>query len=1016
MALNPLTLTISSGVIGKRFKSAVSGITAGNLVEVMSGSAPGFGYSNGMLGHEGLPYDMNLAILRERNEVTGENRTTNLLISGAGAYAIQQQATSMVAGGRHRTAPVARVDGSLEWNVFVESALGATSSAVIGGAVSTTLGTLTLSGSLQIGTATSGTILGATAGSSIVSNIPGITVNSAARTYSGTPTGSPGAISNGLVETLAGASNNNNPSSITVAASSVGPTAVPTTIHMGIPTHNSITVVHRLANDTSGARLVASTADDFSASPIYSSSANSSSSTVRHTLTGLSAGTTYFLGLETNGAITPFASGNAALYIAGKTWTGTFKTAAAAAGTAQSFRWGFGSCQTGYTAGAALTGMRVNHPNDFFIHLGDLHYFLGWPTLDQTGLEDATDQTLQGQHSGKFFKYTPVAYMPDDHDGLGNDATEFSHTPQSSFHYPLIPGQHAAFMQYITRRLPVTPPVATATGDLSYSFVRGRVRFIVLDSRTRKRLDIASGSATITSNVTASTTISITMATTGGAHDSPPQPGMNLWINNLPTRVNILTVSPSPAQPDADGLGTGTISPFTCTLSGPVTATAGQSVRAQSQMFGPVQMTWILNELDLAAAASQFVVLAFPNGWEHTGWEDDWHYELNVGDDPVTGELSMVSEHRAISDRIIANGLNRKTVVIGGDNHCTQIDTGANMDYSTSGGLMMPSIRVCPLEAQTRAIGITTDWDVYNEAFVVAGGTDLKTSAACYVDVTDTGGSSIQLDFKPVHSSNNTTASDYTDIPSAAYSITLPVPAIQPMSGQGVNVVQWARSHCTGNTTGGWTSQFQNPVTSGNLLIAMFVTNFAASMGSGFAVQSGWTQVGANSGTASIFEKSFWKIAGGSEPQVQVWGNSPNTSQLEMIVVEISSSTGWAANPIDATAADPGTSTQRTSTSVGITTTAANRPVISLFSQAFSGMHSQKPGFGWQGGLTQVLKTPLPELPQCTVAATIQAASGAATYGYTTPDTVPVSTGGFVSGFTSYTCRMMQRVIALKPN
>jgi len=67
------------------------------------------------------------------------------------------------------------------------------------------LGVLSLSGPLQIGTETSGTIIGATIGSTIVSNVPGITVNSAERTYSGTPTGDPGTINNGLVETLEGA-------------------------------------------------------------------------------------------------------------------------------------------------------------------------------------------------------------------------------------------------------------------------------------------------------------------------------------------------------------------------------------------------------------------------------------------------------------------------------------------------------------------------------------------------------------------------------------------------------------------------------------------------------------------------------------------------------------------------------------------------------------------------------------------------------------------------------------------
>jgi hypothetical protein len=108
---------------------------------------------------------------------------------------------------------------------LVETLTGATntpnSSSITVAAAAVTLGTLTLSGSLQIGTATSGTIIGATAGSTITGNIPGITINSGARTYSGTPTGSAATISNGLVETLTGATNTPNNSSITVAAAAV---------------------------------------------------------------------------------------------------------------------------------------------------------------------------------------------------------------------------------------------------------------------------------------------------------------------------------------------------------------------------------------------------------------------------------------------------------------------------------------------------------------------------------------------------------------------------------------------------------------------------------------------------------------------------------------------------------------------------------------------------------------------------------------------------------------------------
>ncbi|WP_156680074.1 hypothetical protein [Sphingomonas profundi] len=67
------------------------------------------------------------------------------------------------------------------------------------------------------GVAVSGTLTGAKAGSTITSNIPGITVDSPNRTYSGTPTGS-GTIANAFVETLAGYGGSPYPTPVTVEA------------------------------------------------------------------------------------------------------------------------------------------------------------------------------------------------------------------------------------------------------------------------------------------------------------------------------------------------------------------------------------------------------------------------------------------------------------------------------------------------------------------------------------------------------------------------------------------------------------------------------------------------------------------------------------------------------------------------------------------------------------------------------------------------------------------------------
>jgi hypothetical protein len=107
------------------------------------------------------------------------------------------------------------------YTLRVTDNLGATADLAVGPVVVAAvpvLGTLSLSGTITNGTASSGTISGATAGSTIVSNVTGLTVNSDARTYTWDGTGAAGTVSNGLVETLAGATGSPKSNSITVAA------------------------------------------------------------------------------------------------------------------------------------------------------------------------------------------------------------------------------------------------------------------------------------------------------------------------------------------------------------------------------------------------------------------------------------------------------------------------------------------------------------------------------------------------------------------------------------------------------------------------------------------------------------------------------------------------------------------------------------------------------------------------------------------------------------------------------
>lgn len=94
--------------------------------------------------------------------------------------------------------------------------------------VTPVLGTLTLSGAISQSTPSTGTINGAFAGSAIVSNVSGLTVDSDERTYIWDGTGSAGTTANGLVETLAGATGSPKNSSITVAVAAGPGLSLPT--------------------------------------------------------------------------------------------------------------------------------------------------------------------------------------------------------------------------------------------------------------------------------------------------------------------------------------------------------------------------------------------------------------------------------------------------------------------------------------------------------------------------------------------------------------------------------------------------------------------------------------------------------------------------------------------------------------------------------------------------------------------------------------------------------------------
>lgn len=86
MPLSPLTLTVTSGIVGRPFTATIAGKSAGSTIEIVNDGTPGFGTVNGRVTHSGLPYDINTVVLRETlpGEGTRDSRI-DILADGVNA-------------------------------------------------------------------------------------------------------------------------------------------------------------------------------------------------------------------------------------------------------------------------------------------------------------------------------------------------------------------------------------------------------------------------------------------------------------------------------------------------------------------------------------------------------------------------------------------------------------------------------------------------------------------------------------------------------------------------------------------------------------------------------------------------------------------------------------------------------------------------------------------------------------------------------------------------------------------
>lgn len=214
-----------------------------------------------------------------------------------------------------------------------------------------------------------------------------------------------------------------------------------------------------VAVKTSGAsscRLKVSTTSDLLTSPVFSSSVTPDADGItKLSVSGLSADTSYFFGVELDGST---------LVVDGGSFK-TFPTGQA------SFSFAFASCQNA-TDSSVWADALVRDPL-FFMHLGDFWYDDG-AAQTEASYRSHYDAKLAATNQHEFFRKKPVAYAWSDHDfGMNNNAFGTGYANRGN--------AQAVYDQYVPYW-----ERPDSGGAIYQTFVVGRVRFIMMDTMSYK--------------------------------------------------------------------------------------------------------------------------------------------------------------------------------------------------------------------------------------------------------------------------------------------------------------------------------------------------------------------------------------------------------------------------------------------------------------------------------------------------------------------------------------------------
>lgn len=135
-----------------------------------------------------------------------------------------------------------------------------------------------------------------------------------------------------------------------------------------------------------------------------------------------------------------------------------------------SFTIAFASCATTGSNHEVFDAIRAADPL-LFLHMGDLHY-QNITRNEVTAFRKAYDQVMTSTRQSRLFREVPIQYMWDDHDFGPNDSNRTS------------PSRDAALESY--RLFAPHHPLAGPDTPVHQAFTLGRIRFIVLDTRSAR--------------------------------------------------------------------------------------------------------------------------------------------------------------------------------------------------------------------------------------------------------------------------------------------------------------------------------------------------------------------------------------------------------------------------------------------------------------------------------------------------------------------------------------------------